>query len=331
MAVIQEDKSNPVKGITTHGASVAVKRVRHVPLLAFTLNADLSEGQNATIAVAGIGGPMCFDGNFIWAMNDTTGTSLMKIDITTNVVVANVSPGSSFLQYPTFDGSSVWISNFSAGTVFKINPLTNAVIATVTVGSQPTQMAFDGLYMWVSNQGGGSVSRINVGTNAVVATITGLTSPGAIAFDGKFIWVGGINSGAPLVKIDPSSNTVVTTISGVTGPIPSIAYDGTSMWVALASVGASTLRKVNVSTNTLTATVALTGANSNAQATVFDGTYIWSINNGSGMSSFQINPVTNAVVSNTLTSGIGATFDGTHLWVGVNTASNIIKTLVRTN
>jgi len=52
------------------------------------------------------------------------------------------------------------VANNGAGTVSKINPSTNTVTATVTVGANPAGVAFDGTSIWVTNNGAGTASII---------------------------------------------------------------------------------------------------------------------------------------------------------------------------
>ena len=61
-----------------------------------------------------------------------------------------------------FDGTNIWVANSDSGTVSKINPVSNAVTATVNVGSYPRGVAFDGTNIWVTNVGSGTVSKIRV-------------------------------------------------------------------------------------------------------------------------------------------------------------------------
>jgi len=60
-----------------------------------------------------------------------------------------------------------------------INTSTNAVIKTITVGSNPKSVAVtpDGARVYVTNQGSNTVSVIDTATNAVVATIAVGTLP----------------------------------------------------------------------------------------------------------------------------------------------------------
>ena len=96
-----------------------------------------------------------------------------------------------------FDGTNIWVTNQGSGTVSKINPSTNTVTATVTVGSfgsGPSGVAFDGTNIWVTNRGSGTVSKINPTTNTVTATVAGLSGPYGVAYDGTNIWVTGVNT-----------------------------------------------------------------------------------------------------------------------------------------
>ena len=77
----------------------------------------------------------------------------------------------------------------------KINPTTNTVTATVTVGSSPRRVAFDGTSIWVTNGNSNTVSKINPTTNTVTATVTVGSSPSDVAFDGANVWVTNAGSG----------------------------------------------------------------------------------------------------------------------------------------
>ena len=81
---------------------------------------------------------------------------------------------------------NAYISNQGSNSVSVINTATNAVVATVGVGTNPSGVAVtpDGTRAYVANTGSNSVSVINTATNAVVATVAVGNLP--IAF-GKFI------------------------------------------------------------------------------------------------------------------------------------------------
>jgi YVTN family beta-propeller protein len=61
-----------------------------------------------------------------------------------------------------FDGTNIWVTNERSDTVSKIDPSTNLVTATVTVGDGPRGVAFDGNNIWVANTNSNTVSKIRV-------------------------------------------------------------------------------------------------------------------------------------------------------------------------
>jgi virginiamycin B lyase len=71
--------------------------------------------------------------------------------------------------------------------------------------------------IWTLNQGDGSVSRIDPKTNQVVATIeAGIPGAGGdISFGEGFVWVTAKN--VPLTKIDPVTNKIVVQFVGTGG------------------------------------------------------------------------------------------------------------------
>src|SRR5581483_5030131 len=63
---------------------------------------------------------------------------------------------------------SLWIANFLSGTVERLDPTTNRVIARIQVGGEPYGLAAGGGSVWVGNNGSDSVARIDTATNQVV-------------------------------------------------------------------------------------------------------------------------------------------------------------------
>ena len=67
-----------------------------------------------------------------------------------------------------------YVPNTNANTVTVIDLATNAIVATIPVGTAPSGVAVnaEGTRVYVSNAGGGTVSVINAVTNTVSASIT---------------------------------------------------------------------------------------------------------------------------------------------------------------
>jgi len=80
-------------------------------------------------------------------------------------------------------GTRVLVANRSDNTVSVINTATNTVIATIPVGSLPSEVAVTpgGTRAYVTNEGSGNVSVINVAGNSVITTIPVGTQPFGVA------------------------------------------------------------------------------------------------------------------------------------------------------
>jgi hypothetical protein len=63
-----------------------------------------------------------------------------------------------------FDGTNIWVTNFSSSNVTKLRASDGACvgICTFAVGSNPIGVAFDGANMWVTNEGSNNVVKLPV-------------------------------------------------------------------------------------------------------------------------------------------------------------------------
>ena len=89
-----------------------------------------------------------------------------------------------------------------------------SLIQTITVGSHPFGVAISGGLVYVANNGGSTVSVIDTATNAVSATIAVGSGPGEIAIDpaaGR-AYVGNFNNGTVSV-VDTTAGSTIATLS----------------------------------------------------------------------------------------------------------------------
>jgi YVTN family beta-propeller protein len=106
----------------------------------------------------------------------------------------------------------VWVAEYSANLVRRIDPATRRIAATVPVGSGPIAVVATPDAVWVANKNDGSVSRIDPPTNSVVKAISVGDSPHALAVGAGAVWVANADDGT-VSRIDPLTNTVSSTIS----------------------------------------------------------------------------------------------------------------------
>lgn len=171
-------------------------------------------------------------------------------------------------------GGSVWVASTPAHTVTRIDPTTNAVVATVPIGGSdpfhgPTRLAFGHGTMWVLDGVAdcSCVHRIDPATNSIVATIKlgsptgGRIAPLGIAVAQDAVWIA-VRSGteaAPdgsVVRVDPATNRVSAIIGAGSSPEfggpTRIAADQGSVWAGVPSQ--KSVVRVDSASNTIAAT-----------------------------------------------------------------------------
>ena len=192
----------------------------------------------ATINVAISPTRVAFDGTNIWVTNNGPG-GLSKIDPATNTVTATVDVGQS--TGVVFDGTNIWVATSTVAKVDPTtNTVIERVSGFV---GQPVGLAYDGTNIWATVTDSHGIWKIDPTTNRVTATIPvdsdtppfNSSAPYGVAYDGSNIWVTNLTIFGRLWKIDPDTNTVTAVITAreSVGSCPAgVVYGGTNIWVA---------------------------------------------------------------------------------------------------
>ncbi len=193
----------------------------------------------------------------------------------------------------------LYVCNNAAGTVSVLNPLTGALVATITVGTAPRGIVYVPSVdrMYVTNFTTGSISVIDPNLNTVVSTISSLTNPWGIAWSPQNdrLYVSSAAGGSTsLYCINPQTNALVTTITVGSFPIH-VLYCPSNGQIYVANNNATTVSVVTPSSNTVATTI--TVGSSPAGLCYCPATdRIFCANNSSGTISV-INPTTNTVAA----------------------------------
>ena len=157
------------------------------------------------------------------------------------------------------------MANHRGGTVSRIDPTTNTVVATIPVGntgpSGPHHVGLGLGSVWVGVPNTSSVYRIDPTTNKVQATIAipAVASPcSGFAFGEKAVWMSSCFDTTMLVRIDPVANKVVATIQlrGY-GDDPIMVNGVPWLGVESTSGGPARLVRIDPTTNTIDRIVSL--------------------------------------------------------------------------
>ena len=129
--------------------------------------------------------------------------------------------------------STGMVAGNKTGSVQRINPETNEIVATISTGIAPRFLTVGENGIWTLNQGDGSVSRIDPYTNKLMATIevkvVGLG--GDIATGAGKIWVRG-NKAVFLVSIDPKTNAIINRYGPLSGSGAVRVTDDNNVWIS---------------------------------------------------------------------------------------------------
>ena len=109
------------------------------------------------------------------------------------------------------------MANQSTNTLSVINTATNAITATVSVGSQPISLAINsaGTLVYVGNATSSNISVVNTSTNTVTATIANGTSPNGLVLSagGQYLYAASTTANQIRVYDAASGNALVGTFA----------------------------------------------------------------------------------------------------------------------
>jgi YVTN family beta-propeller protein len=129
-----------------------------------------------------------------------------------------------------------------------ISDASNAVVATVNVGSGPGGMTYDSGKgeVFVSNWHADTVSVISAATNAVVATVNVGSRPFGVAYDSAngYLFVANDNANTTSV-ISDVNNTVISTLEVGYSPWE-IAYDSAKGEIFVSNYGAANVSVISM-------------------------------------------------------------------------------------
>ncbi len=297
-----------------------------------------------TVATAAINFSGTGANNYSWANNNTaiglaaSGTGNIGSFTATN---ATGSPVTGTITVTPSNIPYAYISNSNSNTVSVVNTVSNAVVATIPVGTYPFGVCVspDGTKVYVSNVNSNNVSVINTATNTVSATIVVGTTPFGIIFsqDGAKAYIANYNSNNVSV-INTATNTVTTSITVGTRPVGlCISTDGGKVYVA--NSGSNNVSVINTATNTVITSVSV-GTYPYGLAVTPDGSSVYVVNNLSANTSV-INTATNTVSATigvgSAPNGVAVSTDGSKVYVSnissnsvsvINTATNTVSATI---
>ena len=175
--------------------------------------------------------------------------------VLSRVLIILLSLGAGLVNAAAQSNSSAYVTNLS-GTVSVIDTMTNTIVATISVGLGPSEIAItpDGTRAYVLDQQDSIISVIDTATYTVVTTIPVRGTAGtAITPDGTQAYVTTPGVGNVSV-INIATNTVIATIPvGVAPNGIAITPDGSRAYVA--NDNSDSVSVIDTTTSTVVATI----------------------------------------------------------------------------
>ena len=191
-------------------------------------------------SLGGLSKGIAYDGHRIWTANSAFGGGVSIITLNpTNVTT--VTSGFNSLYGVVYDGSNMWVTDDTPGTVDKLHKLDSSgnILLSVDMGNTPEFPAFDGTNIWVPNFNSNTVTVVRAtggfaGTVLTTLSGNGLSWPVSAAFDGERILVTNFRGSVSLWK--SSDLTPIGTF-----PTGASAFgacsDGLNFWITLSGSG----------------------------------------------------------------------------------------------
>lgn len=223
-------------------------------------------------------------GNAPWAVQ--------RLDPATGEVVARIAvSGACGL---TSGPGAVWVGAGHDGTIARIDPTTNQVVATILTGENACDPQFAFGSLWAASDEASAIWRIDPATNKVVATLPVVVGPDDY-FSLRFAFGSGwaIDDEGDVLRIDPATNTVAATIATVGGP-EDVESGAGSVWVSNWGTDGrpdGMLSRIDPATNKVIATIPV---GTNPGDIAFAGGSVWIALQGEPIL-VQVNPATNKV------------------------------------
>jgi YVTN family beta-propeller protein len=230
-------------------------------------------------------------GDSVWISNNPK-SNISELDAKTNQVGAVITVATKPCSGLAIAFGSVWVPICSDGSVQRVDPKSQKIIASIPSGVANTEggITAGAGSIWMPSDAAGVLSRIDPGTNKVVSKISIPSGSFTAAFYGDAIWITSTKNSL-LTRVDAKTEKVITSIP--VGPTPRFLATGLgSVWTL--NQGDGSVSRIDPATNKVSATIEVGVPGGGGDIAVGEGA-VWVTANGKPLS--KIDPATNRVVT----------------------------------
>ncbi|MCB0210062.1 MAG: hypothetical protein KDJ52_12070 [Anaerolineae bacterium] len=188
-------------------------------------------------------GALAFDGSQIWVITKES-DAVVRLRESDGKVLGVTKVGEALVDI-VYDGSNVWVADFTGKSLRKLN--SNGVATDrYSVGGEPATFVYDDTYFWVAYEFISLPSfevrlqKIRASDGMIVKTIATIADSGTphIAYDGEFIWLATQtdtnDSFSKVIKVEVANPDHQTTVQGCTMP-SDLSPTNNGVWLACAA------------------------------------------------------------------------------------------------
>jgi YVTN family beta-propeller protein len=243
----------------TPQATIGAPTATPIPSSAPSPTSSSSDGvQTVLVDLQGVGSIATSDSELWITLNSG---DVDAVDVATKQVHP-VTVNGSALDGINVGDHAVWVADFGAGQLIKIDPMTYQVVDRIAVPDAEDALEVNGT-VWVTNHEEGSVTLVDAVADKVIKTLAvgdpGRDGPQRIAFGLGSIWVDESNTNN-VIRLDPTSHSVIAKIAVPdVHPCGDIATTPHAVWVT-GCFDTSAVARIDPKTNSTVATTMLDSA-----------------------------------------------------------------------
>ena len=129
----------------------------------------------------------------------------------------------------TWDGTYLWMIDYTEDQICKINPETGEIITTIPApGVDCTGLAWDGTYLWCSDNATDRLYKITPSGTIINWFPVTSTPRGCEFFNGNIWYIDSVN--LQIYKLNPTTGVFLDSIPAPAGSCRGLAYDGKYLW-----------------------------------------------------------------------------------------------------
>lgn len=146
-------------------------------------------------------------------------------------VVRTLDAPGGFCTGMAFDGEFLWVADYKADKLFKINVSSGEIAGSVaSPGFWPTGLAWDGKALWNADSKSAKIFKVDPGDGTILKAIDAPSGdPEGLTWDGQNLWVSDCKDGK-IMKIDSSDGTAIKILTAPAQSPNGLAYDGRYLW-----------------------------------------------------------------------------------------------------